>query len=232
MPSFFLMIRRPPRSTLFPYTTLFRSSPRQYRDQRRHDRFKTRLKEGRKVSPALYDAGYGSTSRVYERTHAQLGMTPATYSRGGRGARISYATGPCPLGSLLAAATERGICRIALGADPRTLEGALRAEFPAADVTPDRGMLKPWLATLVAHLDGHEPHLDLPLDVRATAFQRRVWEDLRKIPYGTTRSYTAVARAIGQPSATRAVARACATNPAALIVPCHRVVRADGAPGG
>ena len=184
------------------------------------------------MSPALYDAGYGSTSRVYERTHAQLGMTPATYSRGGRGARISYATVPCPLGWLLVAATERGICRIALGAAPRTLEGALRAEFPAADVTPDRGVLKPWLATLVGYLDGHEPHLDLPLDVRATAFQRRVWEELRKIPYGTTRSYSAVARAIGRPGATRAVARACASNPAALIVPCHRVVREDGSLGG
>ena len=210
-------------------------SPRQYRDQRRLDRFKTRLKEGKKVSPALYDAGYGSTSRVYERAHAQLGMTPATYSRGGRGARIRYATIPCPLcplGWLLVAATERGICRVALGADAGTLERALRAEFPAADVGPDRGTLKLWVGALAAHLEGREPHLDLPLDVRATAFQRRVWEELRKIPSGTTRSYTAVARAIGQPSATRAVARACATNPAALIVPCHRVVRADGALGG
>ena len=221
-----------PHRLLRAFRSVLGVSPRQYRDQRRHDRFKTRLKEGRKVSPALYDAGYGSTSRVYERTHAQLGMTPATYSRGGRGARISYATVPCPLGWLLVAATERGICRIALGAAPRTLEGALRAEFPAADVTPDRGVLKPWLATLVGYLDGHEPHLDLPLDVRATAFQRRVWEELRKIPYGTTRSYSAVARAIGRPGATRAVARACASNPAALIVPCHRVVREDGSLGG
>ncbi len=207
-------------------------SPRQYRDQRRLDRFKTRLKEGRKVSPALYDAGYGSTSRVYERTHAQLGMTPATYGRGGRGVRIAFAAVPCPLGWLLVAATARGICRVALGDDAHALERMLRTEFPAAEITAQGETLKPWLGAVVAHLDGDERQLALPLDVRATAFQRRVWEQLRKIPYGSTRSYAEVARAIGNPRATRAVARACATNPAALVIPCHRVIRDDGALGG
>ncbi len=206
-------------------------TPRQYRDQRRLDRFKTRLKEGKKVSPALYDAGYGSPSRVYERASARLGMTPATYGRGGRGARIAYATVPCPLGWMLVASTERGICRVAFGDDARGLEHALRAEFPAAEIASHGGTLKPWLTALAAYLEGDEPHLDLPLDVRATAFQRRVWDELRKIPYGSTRSYAEIARAIGAPRATRAVARACATNPAALVVPCHRVVRGDGEPG-
>src|SRR6266480_3181719 len=207
-------------------------SPRQYRDQRRLDRFKTRLKEGRKVSPALYDAGYGSTSRVYERTHAQLGMTPATYGRGGRGVRIAFAAVPCPLGWLLVAATARGICRVSLGSGSQELEAALSAEFPRAELRRARGALATSVGALLRYLAGHVEPLDLPLDVRATAFQRRVWEALRRIPYGATRSYVEIARAIGQPSATRAVARACATNPAALVIPCHRVVRADGGLGG
>ena len=207
-------------------------SPRQYRDARRLHRFKKGLKERNRVSPALYEAGYGSTSRVYERAAVQLGMTPATYGRGGRGAHIRYTAVPCALGWLLVAATERGICHISLGDAAASLERALRAEFPAAEVTLDTGTLRDWVARLTAHLDGREHHLDLPLDVRATAFQRRVWEALQRIPYGTTRSYADIARDIGAPRATRAVARACATNPAALVIPCHRVVRRDGAPGG
>ena len=207
-------------------------SPRQYRDERRLARFKTRLKEGKKVSPALYDAGYGSTSRVYERAHAHLGMTPATYSRGGPGVQIRAVTVPCSLGWLLVAATERGICRISFGDSAAPLERALRTEFPAAEVARDDGALEAWVARLTAHLDGRTPRIDLPLDVRATAFQRRVWEALQRIPYGSTRSYSEVARAIGKPTAARAVARACATNPAAIVIPCHRVVREDGGLGG
>jgi len=207
-------------------------SPRQYRDQRRLDVFKRRLKEGRRVSPALYDAGYSSTSRVYEHADRQLGMTPATYRNGGRGAHIRYATASCPVGWLLVAATDRGICRVALGSDRAVLERALRAEFPAAHVAGTKDALAPWVRALVQHLQGTQPRLDLPLDVQATAFQRRVWDELRKIPYGATRSYAAVARAIGRPRASRAVARACASNPTALVVPCHRVVREDGALGG
>jgi len=207
-------------------------SPRQYRDARRLDRFKTELRSRRRVSPALYEAGYGSTSRVYEKAHAQLGMTPATYSRGAPGTRIAFTVVPCALGPLLVATTARGICRVSLGSDAQQLEAGLAAEFPAAELHRDRAALAAALAVLLRYLDGRAEPLDLPLDVRATAFQRRVWEALRRIPYGATRSYTEIARAIGKPSATRAVARACATNPAALVIPCHRVVRADRGLGG
>ncbi len=207
-------------------------SPRQYRDARRLDRFKTELRSRRGVSPALYEAGYGSTSRVYERARAQLGMTPATYSRGAPGARVSYAVVPCPLGRLLVAATPRGICRVGLGSDAAELEAGLAAEFPAAALRRDRGALAASVGAILRYLDGHAQALDLPLDVRATAFQRRVWEALRRIPYGATRSYAQVARAVGKPAATRAVAGACATNPAALVIPCHRVVRQNGELGG
>jgi len=214
------------------FQTVLRISPRQYRDERRRARFKTQLKEGKKVSPALYEAGYGSTSRVYERAQHHLGMTPATYSRGGPGVRIRSATVSTSLGWLLVAATDRGICRISFGDSASSLERALRVEFPAAELVRDDAPLKAWVARLMEHLDGRAPEIDLPLDVRATAFQRRVWEELQRIPYGATRSYSAIARAIGTPAAARAVARACATNPAAIVIPCHRVVRETGALGG
>src|SRR6266478_4342006 len=207
-------------------------SPRQYRDARRVDRFKAELRARGRVSPALYEAGYGSTSRVYEKAHAQLGMTPATYSRGAPGTRIAFTVVPCALGRLLVATTARGICRVSLGSDAQQLEAGLAAEFPAAELHRDRAALAAALAVLLGYLDGRAEPLDLPLDVRATAFQRRVWEALRRIPYGATRSYTEIARAIGKPSAARAVARACAANPAALVIPCHRVVRADRGLGG
>ncbi len=208
-------------------------SPREYRDARRLARLKSSLKERRHVSPAIYEAGYGSSSRVYERAATALGMTPATYGRGGRGAAIRYAVVQSPLGQMLVAATDKGICRISLGDAATPLERDLRAEFPAATITSsDAGGLTAWVHAIVRHLEGREPHLDLPLDIRATAFQQRVWAVLKKIPYGATRSYQAVARAINQPRATRAVARACATNPVAIAIPCHRVVRADGKLGG
>ncbi len=207
-------------------------SPRQYRDARRVDRFKTALRSQGRVSAALYDAGYGSTSRVYEQAHAQLGMTPATYSRGAPGISVGYTVVPCGLGRLLVATTARGICRVSLGSGVEELEAALSAEFPAAELRRDRGALAASVGALLRYLDGRAEPLDLPLDLRATAFQRRVWEALRRIPYGATCSYAEIARAIGKPSAARAVARACATNPAALVIPCHRVVRADGGLGG
>jgi AraC family transcriptional regulator of adaptative response/methylated-DNA-[protein]-cysteine methyltransferase len=207
-------------------------SPRAYRDARRIARLKSSLKEQRHVSPAIYEAGYGSPSRVYERAASALGMTPATYGRGGRGASIRYGIVSTQLGQLLVAATDRGICRISLGDAGQPLERDLRAEFPAATITADSSGLMRWVQSIVRHLEGREPHLDLPLDIRATAFQTRVWAALKKIPYGATRSYQAVARAIHQPSATRAVAQACATNPVAIAIPCHRVVREDGELGG
>ena len=207
-------------------------TPLQYRDARRVARFKHELKRRPHVTPAVYEAGYGSSSRVYERANAQLGMTPATYARGGAGTEIAFAVVPCSLGRLLVAATPRGLCRVSLGDNATALEADLAAEFPAAQIRKDRSTLEDAVTAILGYLDGREPHLALPLDIRATAFQRRVWQELQRIPYGETRSYADVARRIGRPTASRAVARACATNPAALIIPCHRVVREDGEMGG
>ncbi|HEX9371470.1 MAG TPA: bifunctional DNA-binding transcriptional regulator/O6-methylguanine-DNA methyltransferase Ada [Roseiflexaceae bacterium] len=203
-------------------------TPRQYADACRLDRLKARLKEGDNVTTALYEAGYGSSSRLYEQAPDRLGMTPATYRRGGEGAAISYAIADSPLGRLLVAATERGIAFVALGEDEAALAETLRAEFPAAAINRDDEVIGVWVGAVLRHLRGEEPHLDLPLDIRATAFQWRVWEALRAIPYGETRSYAQIARDLGQPGAARAVGRACATNPVALVVPCHRAVGEDG----
>jgi len=208
-------------------------TPKQYAAARRVARFKQELKRRKHVSPALYEAGYSSSSRVYEHAHEQLGMTPATYARGGAGLGIAYVTVPTSLGRLLVAATERGVCRVALGDSAAPLEADLLGEFPTARVVQDKsGKLHGWVTSILAYLDGREPDLDLPLDIRATAFQRRVWQELQRIPFGKTRSYAEVARRIGKPTATRAVARACATNPLALVIPCHRVVRENGDLGG
>jgi AraC family transcriptional regulator of adaptative response/methylated-DNA-[protein]-cysteine methyltransferase len=193
---------------------------------------KAGLRRAKDVTEALYDAGFGSSSRLYERSDAQLGMTPATYRRGGLGVRIAYTIEACPLGRLLVAATERGVAAVSLGDSDEPLEAALRAEYPNADVRRDAGGLSRWVGAILSHLDGERPDLDLPVDVVATAFQRRVWQALRRIPYGETRSYAEVARSLGQPRAARAVARACAANPTALVVPCQRVVASDGASGG
>ena len=203
-------------------------SPRQYAEALRMGRVKAELRRGRDVAGALYEAGFGSSSRLYEKAAAHLGMTPATYRSGGKGMHIRYITTPCPLGRLLVAATDRGISALFLGDTDRPLESALREEFPRAELTRDTNGLRGWVRSIVQHLEGRQGQLDLPLDVQATAFQRRVWEELRRIPYGATRTYTEVARRIGQPSAVRAVARACATNPVSVVVPCHRVVREDG----
>jgi AraC family transcriptional regulator, regulatory protein of adaptative response / methylated-DNA-[protein]-cysteine methyltransferase len=203
-------------------------SPRQYTDAQRMRRLKSKLKKGDDVTTALYDAGFGSSSRLYERAPAQLGMTPATYRQGGAGMQINYTIVNSPLGRLLVGATTRGISALYLGKGDAALETALRKEYPRAEIARDRNGLEGWVGKILEHLRGREPNLDLPTDVQATAFQRRVWEELRKIPYGTTRTYSQVARAIGKPKAIRAVARACATNPVSVVVPCHRVVRQDG----
>ncbi len=206
-------------------------TPRQYADAKRMRQLKSRLKKGDDVTTALYDAGFGSSSRLYERAPSQLGMTPATYRHGGGGMKIHYTIATSPLGRLLVAATDRGISALYIGESDAKLESELRKEYPRAELHHDgRGpqALEGWVAKIIAHLRGKEPHLDLPTDVQATAFQRRVWEELRRIPYGVTRTYTQVARAIGRPTAIRAVARACATNPVSVVVPCHRVVREDG----
>lgn len=208
-------------------------TPRQYAAAHRLKLFKSRIKEGGDVTAAMYDAGYGSSSRLYEKAARQLGMTPATYRRGGKDMNINYTIVGSRLGRLLVAATERGICSVQFGERDEELADALRAEYPAAAaVRRDEAGLGAWVGGLLNHLDGSQPGLDLPLDVRATAFQLQVWEELRRIPYGETRSYGEVAESIGRPTATRAVARACATNPVALVTPCHRVVRESGEPGG
>ncbi|MCW5751013.1 MAG: bifunctional DNA-binding transcriptional regulator/O6-methylguanine-DNA methyltransferase Ada [Alphaproteobacteria bacterium] len=207
-------------------------SPREYADALRLDRLRATLREGQGVASAVYGAGFGSASRVYERADRLLGMTPATYARGGAGARIGFAIRDCSLGKLLVAATAKGICKVALGPSDAALRRELVADLPRAEIVPDEAGLGPALDACLAILAGREPPVSLALDLRATAFQWRVWQELQRIPRGETRSYREIAVAIGQPQAARAVARACASNPAALVVPCHRVVREDGGLGG
>lgn len=203
-------------------------SPRQFADACRLARLKSGLKGGDSVTTALISAGYGSSSRLYEKAAGQFGMTPGEYRNGGSHATIRYTTAKCYLGRVLLGATDKGICTISLADTDAGLIDVLHKEFPAATISRDDEGLATWLAELLAHLAGSVPHPDLPLDIRGTAFQRRVWEELRRIPYGETRSYSELARAIGKPSASRAVARACATNPAAVVIPCHRVIGSNG----
>ena len=206
-------------------------TPRQYADAQRMRRLKSSLQKGDDVTTALYDAGFGSSRGLYERAPSQLGMTPGTYRMGGAGMQIHYTIVDSPLGRLLVAATDRGISALYLGEKDAPLESALQKEYPHAEIDSKSSgskNLKEWVSRILAHLRGKEPHLDLPTDVQATAFRRRVWEELKRIPYGATRTYSEVALAIGRPRAIRAVARACATNPVSVVVPCHRVVRADG----
>jgi AraC family transcriptional regulator, regulatory protein of adaptative response / methylated-DNA-[protein]-cysteine methyltransferase len=215
-------------------------TPRQYADAQRLRRLKSRLQKGDNVTTAMYDAGYGSASRLYEDAQSHLGMTPGEYGRGGAGMRIHYAIVASPRGRVLVGATERGISAVYLGNNEAELRAELRKEYPRAEIQPAgrsthrraAHRLGEWVGKILAHLRGREPHLDLPTDVQATAFQRRVWEELRRIPYGATKTYSEVARAIGRPAAVRAVARACATNPTSVVVPCHRVVREDDALAG
>ncbi|HVJ40723.1 MAG TPA: methylated-DNA--[protein]-cysteine S-methyltransferase [Dongiaceae bacterium] len=209
-------------------------TPRQYDDALRLKRLQAGLKTGAGgVAAATFDAGYGSSSRVYERADAALGMTPASYARGGRGARITYGIADCPLGRILVAATERGLCRVVLGDNAESLIGQLRAEFPAAaDLRRDDETVAAYIDELMRRMAGELPHAALPLDIRATAFQQRVWSELSRIPAGQTRSYGEIAAAIGQPGAAQAVGQACGSNPVALAIPCHRALRNDGKLGG
>ena len=207
-------------------------TPRAYADFCRLESFKGGLREGRPVTTALYDAGYGSSSRLYERAASQLGMTPTAYRRGGAGLDIRYDILDTPAGMLLVAATGKGVCAIQFGGSAKMLDESVRAEFPAANLQRDPAFLSPWASQLRAHLDGRLQTLDIPLDIQATAFQRRVWEYLQTIPYGRTDTYGQIAKQIGRPLAARAVARACASNPVAVAIPCHRVVRGDGEMGG
>jgi len=207
-------------------------SPKGYVRARRLERLKSRLQEGDSVLRATFEAGYGAASRAYDPASAPLGMTPATYRDGGRGMRVRYAVADSPLGRVLVGATERGVAAVMLGDADDDLERSLREEYPNATLELSRDGLREWTEAVVRSLEGPADALDLPLDVQATAFQWRVWTALRDIPRGETRTYGEVAEAIGAPSSSRAVARACATNPVALTVPCHRVVRKDGGMGG
>lgn len=207
-------------------------SPREYATGHRLQDLKARLREGYNVTAATYEAGYGSSSRIYESANGRLGMTPATYGRGGTGMNIRYAIAACPLGRVLVAATERGVCAVQFGESDRQLQRGLQEEFPAAEIKPAGSDLRAWVREVVKAVSGRQPHPGVPLDLQCTAFQRQVWEALLRIPSGSTRSYQQIATDIGQPKAARAVARACATNPVAVLIPCHRVVRGTGEMGG
>src|SRR6266446_2802349 len=201
--------------------------PRELAEALRIRKFKAMLRSGRNITDALYETGYGSSSRVYERSDAQLGMTPATYQKGGKGMKIRYTTAKSSLGEVLVAATERGVSAVYLGDATEKLVKELREEYTRAEITPANGAFTQWVEEIVARTEGSAPRRELPLDLQATAFQRRVWQELQKIPRGMTRTYTQIARSLGQPKAVRAVARACATNPVSIVVPCHRVIRED-----
>ncbi len=202
-------------------------SPKEVTDIMRIDNFKKNVKRS-DVTTSLYDSGFGSSRSLYEKAGENLGMTPATYKKGGKGMKIRYTIAESPLGKLLVAATERGICAVSFGDDEESLRRELSDEFFAAEIEDNDDGLKDAVRAIVKSLDGEKTILTLPLDLHATAFQMRVWSELRKIPYGETRSYAEVAEAVGNPKAVRAVARACATNPVALVNPCHRVIGSDG----
>ena len=203
-------------------------SPRQYTDAQRMSHFKQGLQAGETVLNASIDAGFSSTSRLYEKTADHIGMTPVAYQKGGEEMTIAYSLAACSLGALLIARTERGICSVEMGDDEQTLIDKLYSEFPNAQITRDDAYLQSAMQTTLNYLGGWQPHLDLPLDIRMTAFQQRVLDELKRIPYGETRSYGEIASAIGQPKAARAVGNVCNKNPVPILIPCHRVVRSDG----
>jgi len=207
-------------------------TPRAYADSCRMGLLKRNLQAGRSVTHALYDAGYSSSSRLYERTASQLGMTPDKYRRGAIAATIRYTCTNSPLGRMLVAATDKGICAIQFADTDDELTEGLKREFPFAVRKREDASMRSWTNTVLRQVSGHKTNRSLPLDIQATAFQRRVWDHLQSLPFGTTQSYGEVAKAIGRPTAARAVARACASNRIAVAIPCHRVVREDGEMGG
>jgi AraC family transcriptional regulator of adaptative response/methylated-DNA-[protein]-cysteine methyltransferase len=207
-------------------------APRDLADALRLNRFKSLLRSGKNITTALYETGYGSSSRVYERSDVQLGMTPAAYQKGGKGMKLNYTIAKSPLGKVLVAATDRGVSAVYLGGAEPELLAELREEYPRAELAPAKESDQRWVSEIVRQIEGKPAAQELPLDVQGTAFQRRVWQELQRIPRGTTRTYTQVAQSLGQPTAVRAVARACATNPVSIVVPCHRVIRGDGSLAG
>ncbi|MBI2648546.1 MAG: bifunctional DNA-binding transcriptional regulator/O6-methylguanine-DNA methyltransferase Ada [Thaumarchaeota archaeon] len=209
-------------------------TPRQYAEKAKLDRAKLLLKRGESVRRSTYASGHSSTSWLYSNSASMLGMRPSAYKNGGEGMRVSYCITGCNLGRLLVAGTDRGVCAVSLADSDEKLESFLRNEYPKAEIDGDASKLTSWVRRIVNYVDGKEDSLlsELPLDIRATSFKFKVWRELQSIPYGATCSYAEVARRIGSPRASRAVGNACATNPVALIIPCHRVVRMDGDPGG
>jgi AraC family transcriptional regulator, regulatory protein of adaptative response / methylated-DNA-[protein]-cysteine methyltransferase len=207
-------------------------SPQAYAEACRMNKVKLALQEGDDISGAVYDAGYGSSSRLYSKANSELGMTPKTYKEKGQDTLIHYTITDSSLGKLLVAATDKGICAVRLADTQEELETTLVQEFSNANLVRDDATLARYVKDILANLNGKLPNLDLPIDVKATAFQKRVWQELQKIPYGETRSYSDVAKLLGQPSAVRAVARACATNSVGIVIPCHRVVAANGSLSG
>ncbi|MFN2603349.1 MAG: bifunctional DNA-binding transcriptional regulator/O6-methylguanine-DNA methyltransferase Ada [Gemmatimonadaceae bacterium] len=210
-------------------------TPAQYIRARKSERLKSELKRGETVSRATFGAGYSSSSRVYDDADARLGMTPATYRRGGAGMNIEYVIVQTSLGNLLVGATERGICAVTLGDNTESLEAGLEKEYPSASrtrVTSPSSTMGAWVEDIVASVNGAHARSSVPIDLQASAFQWRVWQELQKIPFGETRSYSEIADAIGSPKAVRAVASACASNRVAVVIPCHRVVRRGGSLGG
>jgi AraC family transcriptional regulator of adaptative response/methylated-DNA-[protein]-cysteine methyltransferase len=207
-------------------------SPRQYAELKRFLRFKSRLQKGDDVTTAMYEAGFNSPSRLYERSNSAMGMTPSDYRAGGPGQKIRFALAESSLGRVLVAATEKGVCAVRIGDSDKALESSLRGEFAKAEITRADSELASYVSEIVSAAEGKGIARQVPLDIQHTAFQWKVWQELRRIGLGETRSYQQVAKAIGSPRAVRAVANACASNPVALVIPCHRVVRADGAEGG
>ena len=206
-------------------------SPREFQSALRAGKLRTSLRDGRDVTTAIYEAGYGSPSRAYEAAPTGS-VSLSNYRRGGAGMRIAYSTFKSPVGVVLVGATEHGVCSVKIGSNEQALATELRREYPAAEIAADARSRNEWTTAIAKHLRGSAPSVDLPIDVRATAFQWKVWRALQQIPYGETRAYADVAKSIGKPKAVRAVARACATNPVALVVPCHRVVPSAGGTGG
>lgn len=207
-------------------------SPREFQSALRAGKLRTSLRDGRDITTAIYEAGYGSPSRVYEAAPTGKGMSLSNYRRGGAGRRINYSTITSPIGHVLIAATENGVCSVKIGGNESSLIAELKREYPNAEIAETGKAQSEWVNAIEKHLRGTAPALDLPIDVQATAFQWKVWRALQHIPYGETRAYAEVAKSIGTPKAVRAVARACATNPVALVVPCHRVIHSGGAVGG
>ncbi len=202
-------------------------SPREYAEARRLARMKRSLTSGQTVNDALYKAGFSSRSRIYKKTPS-LGVAPGTFRRGGEGLQIEYTIIDSPLGRLLVGGTERGVCVVSLGASDEVVEASLAQDYFAADLHRNDQALKKWSDKFTEYFADRPFNLKLPLDVQATAFQQRVWKEIQSIPYGKTSTYRKIASAIGKPKAVRAVARACATNPVSLVVPCHRVIGSDG----